>query len=149
MARTHSHRRGKSHSTRLASRHIPSWVTYSPDEITALIVKMAKDGLTPSEIGMKLRDEYAIPLVKPILGKSITKVLEENKLLPPIPEDLSNLLRRASRIQAHLKIHKGDRKSIHALELLEAKIHRLSEYYKELGKLPPDWKYSAVVAQLA
>lgn len=149
MARTHSHRRGKSQSTRLASRHIPSWVTYSPDEITALIVKMAKDGLTPSEIGMKLRDEYAIPLVKPILGKSITKVLEENKLLPPIPEDLSNLLRRANRIQAHLKIYKGDRKSVHALELLEAKIHRLSEYYKERGKLPPDWKYSAVVAQLA
>ncbi|MCS7116592.1 MAG: 30S ribosomal protein S15 [Nitrososphaerota archaeon] len=149
MARMYSHRRGKSHSTRLASRHIPSWVTYSPDEITALIVKMAKDGLTPSEIGVKLRDEYGIPLVKPILGKSITEILEENNLLPPIPEDLDRLLKRAVKIQAHLKVHKGDRKSIHALELLEARIHRLSEYYKSRGKLPPNWKYSAVVAQLA
>jgi small subunit ribosomal protein S15 len=34
------------------------------------------------------------------------------------------------------------------LELIEAKIHRLSKYYKRTGKIPENWKYSAVIAQL-
>jgi len=32
---------------------------------------------------------------------------------------------------------------------VEAKIHRLSKYYKRKGILPSDWQYKAVVAQLA
>ena len=114
-----------------------------------MIVKLAKSGLRPSEIGVRLRDEYSIPLVKPILGKSLTDVLKENKLLGDLPEDLERLLARARRLQEHLAIHKGDRKNVRSLELLEAKIHRLSKYYKRIGRLNPDWKYSTVVAQLA
>lgn len=148
MARIHSHRRGKSHSMRPTSKRVPSWSTYSIDEIVTQIVKMAKDGLTPSEIGLKLRDEYNIPLVKPILGKSILEVLEENGLKPSLPEDLERLMEKAKRLQEHLKVHKGDRKNVRSLELLEAKIHRLSKYYKSIGFLPEDWKYSTVVAQL-
>ncbi|MGH9992676.1 MAG: 30S ribosomal protein S15, partial [Nitrososphaera sp.] len=33
-------------------------------------------------------------------------------------------------------------------ELVEAKIHRLSRYYKRMGILPQNWKYAAVIAQL-
>ena len=149
MARIHSHRRGKSHSTRPTSRLVPSWLTYSPDEVTTLIVKMAKEGLTPSEIGVKLRDEYSIPLVKPILGKDVIEVLAENGLKPKLPEELERLLSRAKKLQAHLKTHKADRKNVRSLELLEAKIHRLSKYYKRVGMLPSTWRYSAMVAQLA
>lgn len=149
MARIHAHRKGKSHQTRPTSKTTPSWLTYSPDEVTTLIVKLAKEGLTPSQIGVKLRDEYGIPLVKPILGKSITEVLEENGLALPIPEDLQNLLMRAKRLQEHLAVHKSDRRNVRSLELVEAKIHRLSKYYKRIGKLPKDWKYEAVIAQLA
>jgi len=149
LARIHSHRKGRSHSTRPASKRAPSWVTHSPEEVEALIVKLAKSGLRPSEIGVRLRDEYSIPLVKPILGKSLTDVLKENKLLGDLPEDLERLLARARRLQEHLAIHKGDRKNVRSLELLEAKIHRLSKYYKRIGRLNPDWKYSTVVAQLA
>jgi len=134
---------------RPASRRIPSWVTYSPDEIETLIVKLAKDGLTPSQIGVRLRDEYGIPLVKPILGKSILDVLKEHNVAPELPEDLASLLDRAKRIQTHLQTNKADRKNVHALELVEAKIHRLSKYYKARGILPPDWKYEAAIAQLA
>jgi len=38
---------------------------------------------------------------------------------------------------------------VRSLELIEAKIYRLSKYYKEIGILPQDFKYSAVVAQLS
>ena len=149
LARIHSHRKGKSHSTRPTSKRAPSWVTHSPEEVEALIVKLAKSGLKPSEIGIRLRDEYGIPLVKPVLSKSITDVLRENNLLGELPEDLERLLTRAKRLQEHLAVHRSDRKNVRSLELLEAKIHRLSKYYKRIGRLPQEWKYSAVVAQLA
>lgn len=149
MARIHSHRHGKSHSTRPTSKRAPSWLTYSPDEVVALTVKLGKEGLTPSQIGMRLRDEYAIPLVKPITGKSIGELLRENKVAPTIPEDLQNLVERARRVQAHLAMYKSDRRNVRSLELIEAKIYRLSKHYKKMGILPSSFKYTAVVAQLA
>ena len=98
---------------------------------------------------MRLRDEYGIPLVKPITGKSVGELLRENKLAPAIPEDLQNLLDSARRVQSHLNAFRADRKNVRSLELIEAKIYRLSKYYKEIGVLPQDFKYSAVVAQLS
>ncbi len=133
---------------RPTSKRAPTWSTYSPDEIVTLIVKMAKDGVTPSEIGVRLRDEYSIPLVKPVLGKSVLEVIEEHGLRSSIPEDLDRLMKKARKLQEHLKTHKSDRKNVRSLELIEAKIHRLSKHYKSEGLLPRDWKYSTVVAQL-
>ena len=52
------------------------------------------------------------------------------------------------RLQNHLKTNKGDRKNVRSLELLEAKIHRVSKYYKTRNVIPKDWKYKAMVAQL-
>ncbi len=149
MARIHSHRHGKSHQTRPTSKAVPSWVTYGPDEVKAAIVKLAKEGLTPSQIGLALRDDYGIPLAKPVLGKSIGDVLVEAKLAPKLPQDLQDLIDRALRVQKHLQIHHSDRKNVHSLELVEAKIYRLSKFYKGKGILPDDFKYTAVVAQLA
>jgi small subunit ribosomal protein S15 len=128
---------------------VPSWVTYGPDEVKAAIVKLAKEGLTPSQIGLALRDDYGVPLAKSILGKSIGEVLIENKAAPKLPQDLQDLIDRASRVQRHLQVHHSDRKNVHSLELVEAKIYRLSKFYKHKGLLPDDFKYTAVVAQLA
>ena len=148
MGRIHSPRSGKSHSTRPNSKESPDWIDYSPDQIISLIIKLAKAENTSSQIGMKLRDEHGIPLVKPIIGKSITEVLKENNLAPETPEDLNRLLIRSSELQSHLKSHPGDRRNVRSLELLEAKIHRLSKYYKKEEILPKNWKFSVAVAQL-
>lgn len=149
MARVHAHRRGKSHSTRPPFPRPPAWVNYSRDEIISLVIKLAKEGVPPSKIGLILRDEYGIPLVKPIVGMSITQILREGGVQFQVPEDLQNLLRKAQSIQRHLSENRGDKRNIHNLELVEARIHRLAKYYKRRGLLPADWKYSAVVAQLA
>jgi small subunit ribosomal protein S15 len=149
LARIHSHRHGKSHQTRPTSKRPPSWLTYSADEVTSLIIKLAKEGVPPSEIGVRLRDDYGIPLVKPIIGKSVMDLLRENKLAPVVPNDLQNLLAKATRVQSHLNEYKADRKNVRSLELIEAKIYRLTKYYKKTGILPSDFKYTAVVAQLA
>ncbi len=149
MARIHSHRRGKSHSTRPSSKRSPTWVNYSQDEMIAQIGKYTKEGLSPSIIGMRMRDDYGIPNVKTFLGNSIKGVLGEDKSKQPLPEDLSNLVRRAARLKSHLENAHADRKNVRSLELIEAKIHRLSNYYKVKNELPMNWKYSAAVAQLA
>jgi small subunit ribosomal protein S15 len=114
-----------------------------------VILKLAKEGMTPSRIGLALRDDHGVPLAKPILGKSIGEVISDAKMRPKIPEDLSDLIDRAQRVQKHLTVHGSDRKNVHSLELIEAKIYRLSKYYKAKGTLPSDFKYTAVVAQLA
>jgi small subunit ribosomal protein S15 len=149
MARIHSHRHGKSHQTRPTTKSNPSWVTTTAEEAKSAAVKMAKEGVTPSRIGQSLRDDLGVPLVKPLVGMSLGKILAEGKAAPKMPQDLQDLIDRAQRVQRHLGVHKSDRKNVHSLELVEAKIYRLSKYYKQKGILPSDFKYTAVVAQLA
>lgn len=148
MGRMHTHRHGKSHSIRPATLRAPSWITQSPAEIEELVIKYSKDGLTPSQIGIKLRDQHSIPLIKPITKKGIGQILEENDLKAEMPEDLDNIVRKAVGLQKHLKENKGDNRNVRSLELIEAKVHRLSVYYKRIGRIPAKWKYKSVVAQL-
>jgi small subunit ribosomal protein S15 len=148
MARIHVHTHGKSHSTRPTSKSSPSWLNQSQEQVSSLVVKLSKDGLSPSEIGLNLRDHHGIPLVKPIVGKSLTDILAENSIKPDMPEDLEKLVTKALGLQKHLKIHNSDHRNVRSLELVEAKIHRLSKSYKRMGRLPQNWKYAAVIAQL-
>ncbi|MFB3048145.1 MAG: 30S ribosomal protein S15 [Nitrosopumilaceae archaeon] len=148
MGRLHTHNHGKSHSTRPITLKKPSWITQTPKEIEEIITKYGKEGLTPSQIGIKLRDQYAIPLAKPIINKGITQVLDENNLKSDLPEDLANIVNKSVGLQKHLKNNKSDRKNVRSLELIEAKVHRLQVYYKKIGRIPKNWKYKSVVAQL-
>ena len=148
MGRMHTHRHGKSHSIRPATLRVASWITQSPAEVEELVVKYSKDGLTPSQIGIKLRDQHSIPLIKPITKKTIGQILEENDLKAEMPEDLENIVKKAVGLQKHLKANRGDSRNVRSLELIEAKVHRLSVYYKKIGRIPQTWKYKSVVAQL-
>lgn len=148
MGRLHSHRHGQSHSIRPVTPTSPTWVKQNVQEIEELVLKYAKDGLTTSEIGVKLRDQYAIPLVRSITKRSITEILEQKGIKQEMPEDLNNIVRKALGLQKHLKTHTSDRRNVRSLELLEAKVHRLSSYYKKIGRIPKTWKYKSVIAQL-
>ncbi|MEM1514537.1 MAG: 30S ribosomal protein S15 [Candidatus Bathyarchaeia archaeon] len=140
--------KGRSHSTRPVGKRVPSWCKYTPEEVIALIVKLAREGNPSSKIGVILRDQYGIPLVKPIVGKGILKILRENNLAPRIPEDLDNLIKKAIKIVAHLHKHRKDTHNKRALQLVESRIHRLTEYYKEKGILPPNWEYKTLVSSI-
>ena len=148
MGRLHTHNHGKSHSIRPIDPKKPEWVKQTNEEIEGLITKYAKEGMTSSQIGLKLRDQHAIPLVKPIINKSITDVLKANKLMPDIPEDLNNIVMKAVNLQKHLKENRSDNRNTRALELVEANVHRLSTHYKKTGEIDQKWKYKSVVAQL-
>ena len=148
MGRLHTHNHGKAHSIRPIESKFSSWVKQDPKEIEELVMKYAKDGNTPSQIGIKLRDQHAIPLVKPIINKTISDILDQTDLKSEIPEDLNNIVTKAVGLQKHLKSNKNDRRNIRSLELIEAKVHRLSVYYKKIGRIPKNWKYKSVIAQL-
>lgn len=125
------------------------WVKLTPEQIGKLLVEMNKEGLNASQIGIRLRDEHAISSIKSVTGKSMKEFMEENGIKQEIPEDLEALVKRALSLQNHLKSNKGDRKNVRSLELLEAKVHRLSKYYKKKNILPKNWKYKSVIAQLS
>jgi len=134
-------RRGKSHSRRPVSRRAPSWCKYSPEEAEAFVVKLAKDGHPPSRIGTLLRDQYGVPLVKFVTGRSVTEIMESASIKTEIPEDLNKFLQKAAGLQRHLTKNKADAVNKRALELATSKIRRLAKYYKKRGILPEDWEY--------
>ncbi|KAA0011011.1 MAG: 30S ribosomal protein S15 [Thermoplasmata archaeon] len=141
MARMHARRKGKSGSKHPIERIHPEW-SLKAEEIEELIVKLAEEGKEPAMIGLILRDSYGVPDVKAALGKKLTKVLEEHNLLPPVPEDLNNLLNRRNNIKKHLEENPRDLHNKRRLHLIEAKIRRLVKYYKRKGRLPEDWSYA-------
>ncbi|MHA1754873.1 MAG: 30S ribosomal protein S15 [Candidatus Odinarchaeia archaeon] len=148
MARMHTRRKGRSKSVRPSIKKAPDWCKRTAEEVEALIVKYARSGELPSKIGVILRDQHGVPLTKYITNKRISQILKEKNLYPSIPEDLGNLLRRAYNLSRHLEEHPKDLHSRRGLQLIEAKIHRLSKYYKRERVLPADWKYRRGDARL-
>jgi small subunit ribosomal protein S15 len=141
MARMHSKKKGKSGSKRPSRKIAPPWTQYSKEEAFELILQLAKEGKSASHIGLILRDQHGIPSAKILIGKSISKILRDEKLLPKYPEDLMNLMKKAVRLRKHLEAYKRDKWNKHSLNLIESKIRRLAAYYKSSGVLPQDWYY--------
>ncbi len=127
---------------------VPSWIVYTPEEIEEIIVELARKGYGPSMIGIILRDQFGVPLAKPLLGKKIARILKEHGVNPPLPEDLMFLLRKAVNLRRHLQEHPKDFHAKKGLLDLESKIRRLVKYYKRRKILPPDWTYSPERARL-
>jgi small subunit ribosomal protein S15 len=141
MARMHSRKKGKSGSKKPIKPSVPTWTRYKDKEIELLIVKLSKEGHSPSEIGIILRDTYGVPDEKRITGKKVTKILKEKNLQTKMPEDLTALVKKAVKIIKHIEINKKDNTAARGLHLTESKIKRLTKYYKRTGRLPSEWKY--------
>lgn len=146
MARIYARKRGKAGSKKppVAGK----FADFKKDEIEKLILKMRKEGMQQAQIGLILRDQYGITSVRAATGRPVSKILEESKALPEIPQDLLNLLRKAVLLRKHLDTHKKDATSKRGLELLESKIRRLAKYYVKTKKLPAGWRYDSEQAKL-
>ncbi len=142
--------KGQSHSNRPARAGPPRWLKLdmSPSDVELLVVELAKKGYTPSMIGVLLRDQYGIPLVKQVTGRKLAQILEKHGVKIVIPEDLMALMQKAVNLRRHLDEHPKDYHSKKGLIEVESKIHRLVKYYKKTGVLPPDWKYEPEKAKL-
>eukprot|EP00742_Colponemidia_sp_Colp-10_P000148 GILJ01000163.1.p1 GENE.GILJ01000163.1~~GILJ01000163.1.p1 ORF type:complete len:175 (-),score=17.25 GILJ01000163.1:115-570(-) len=146
MGRMHSSGKGIASSALPYRRTPPSWLKVSPAELTDHVCKLAKKGLTPSQIGVTLRDSFGVPQVKNVTGSKILRVLKKNGLAPEIPEDLYHLIKKAVAVRKHLERNRKDKDSKFRLILIESRIHRLARYYKRTKQLPPVWKYESSTA---
>jgi len=148
MAKMHTRRRGSASSTRPVRAANPEWVQQSKEEIIKLVAKMAKEGLTSSQIGFRLRDQYGVPSVKLATGKSMVKLMKETGSKLDFPEDVRALMKRAVLLNRHLATNIKDLHNLRRLHLVEAKIRRLVRYYHRTGALPKGWNYSLESAKL-
>ena len=92
MGRMHSNGKGISKSALPYSRRPPSWLKTSPEEVVQQIVKFARKGVTPSQIGANLRDSHGIAQIRYVTGNKIIRILKAEGLAPEIPEDLYHLI---------------------------------------------------------
>lgn len=129
-------------------RTAPSWIDRSltAESLEAHICKLAKKGLTPSEIGVTLRDSHGVPQVHTVTGSKILRLLKKNGLAPKIPEDLYHLIKKAVAVRKHLERNRQDKDSKFRLINIESRIHRLVRYYKRTKQLPVVWKYESSTA---
>lgn len=148
MARKYSGKKGKSGSKKVLGKKQPVWVRHKAKEVEMLVLKLAKENKSTSEIGIILRDMYGVPSVKQATEKKISKILEEKKLTPKLPEDLMNLIKRALAIRAHQEQNKKDMTAKRGLEITESKIRKLAKYYIENKRLDSSWKYNPKDAKL-
>jgi Ribosomal S13/S15 N-terminal domain len=59
----------------------PTWLKTTPDDVVEHIIKLARKGLTPSQIGVTLRDSHGIPQVRFVTGNKILRILKSNGAL--------------------------------------------------------------------
>lgn len=148
MARLHSKKKGKSGTQRPKSKTVPEWSSVKNSELKEMILKMAREGMTPARIGLALRDQHSIPNVREHLGMPIKAFLKKEKALPEYPEDLLNLIKKAVRMSGHIKNSKNDVHNVVKLGHVESKIQRLAKYYSSKGMLPTGWRYDREKAAL-
>ncbi|CCM02174.1 uncharacterized protein FIBRA_04252 [Fibroporia radiculosa] len=164
MGRMHAPGKGISSSALPYRRAPPSWLKTTNEDVIEHITKLARKGLTPSQIGVTLRDSHGIPQVRFVTGNKILRILKSNGahdheiemmywliasaagLAPQIPEDLWHLVKKAVAVRKHLETNRKDKDSKFRLILIESRIHRLARYYKTKQQIPPTFKYDSATA---
>ena len=146
MGRMHAPGKGISQSALPYRRSVPTWLKLSNDEVREQIFKLAKKGLTPSQIGVILRDSHGVAQVRHVTGNKILRILKSKGLAPDLPEDIYYLIKKAVSIRKHLERNRKDKDSKFRLILVESRIRRLARYYKIKGVLAPVWRYDSNTA---
>jgi ribosomal protein S15P/S13E len=57
-------------------------------------------------------------------------------------------VKKAENLGMHYAKNRTDLHNKRALQIIEAKIHKLSRYYKRIEVLPKNWKYEAKIASV-
>jgi small subunit ribosomal protein S15 len=57
-------------------------------------------------------------------------------------------MKKAQALSVHIDKNKKDLHNKRSMQIIEARIHKLSRYYRREGVLPKTWKYKAKVASI-
>ena len=146
MGRMYIFGKGISKSARPYRRTPPSWLKLTGKDVSDKICKLAKKGLTPSKIGVILRDQHGVGQICHVTGSKVLRILRANGLAAAVPEDLYMLIKKAVSMRKHLERNRKDLDSKYRLITVESRIHRLARYYKQAGTIPPTWRYESSTA---
>nr|GMC97628.1 40S ribosomal protein S13 [Ipomoea batatas] len=111
MGRMHSRSKGISSSALPYKRTPPNWLKISSGDVEDNICKFTKRDMTPSQIGVILRDSHGIAQVKSVIGSKILRILKAHGFAPEIPEDLYHLIKKVVAIRKHLERNRKDKDS--------------------------------------
>jgi len=100
----HAPGKGISQSALPYRRSVPQWLKLTSDEVKDQIFKLAKKGLTPSQIGVILRDSHGVAQVRFITGNKILRILKGKGMAPELPEDCYYLIKKAVSIRFDIAI---------------------------------------------
>ena len=76
MGRMHNPGKGISRSALPYRRSVPSWLKMTSADVEEHIVKLARKGLRPSQIGVILRDSHGVAQVRRVTGNKIVRILK-------------------------------------------------------------------------
>ena len=141
MARMHTGRKGKAKSRKPEPESVNVPQDFSKGGIEKIIVEYAKKGTHQALIGQMLKEKHNVPYIKQYFGKRLGIILKENKAEGDFPQDMLDLFKRAVVMRRHIAKNHNDVHNKVRLGRVEAKIWRLTKYYKRTGALQADWKY--------
>ncbi len=90
----------------------PTWVKIKPAELEKLVVEMAKEGKSPAQIGLILRDKHGVPKSK-LFGKKITQILREKNV--GYQTDANIFEAKIEKLKTHLGKNKKDYSATNSL----------------------------------
>jgi len=145
---TGKHGKSKSRKPDVQQGSKPQGLELDNEQLTKLIVEFAKQGKHQALIGQELKEKHKVPYIKQVFAKRLGSILIENGYKKEIPQDLLDLLTKAITLRRHIERNHNDIHNKTSLQRVEAKIWRLSNYYRQNGQLPSDWKYDPVKVAL-
>jgi len=100
----------------------PSWIKMKPAEVEKLVVNLAKEGKSPAEIGLVLRDKHGIPKTK-VFGKKICEILEEKEV--EYKDEKFLVDGHVERLKKHIANNKHDHPASRSLSKKLWVVHKL------------------------
>ncbi len=137
----HTGRKGKAKSRKPEAESVNVPQDFNAGEVEKTVVEYAKKGTHQALIGQMLKEKHNVPYVKQYFGKRLGTILEANKVEGDFPQDMLDLFKRAVKVRRHLAKNHNDVHNKVRLTRIEAKIWRLTKYYKRTGVLPAGWTY--------
>lgn len=106
----------------------PVWLKMEEKELKKIIEELAKKGKSSSQIGIILRDQYAVPTTK-VFGKKLNSYLKELGI--DKNEVLENAEKKAENLKEHVKNNVTDRKAKHKFQKAQSRVNVLKRHYSK------------------
>ena len=103
MGRMYGPGKGMSSATLPYKRRAPSWFKLKPEDLSEQFCKLAMKGITPSSIGVTLRDSFDVAQVEMFTTIKFLRILKKKGLAPSIPEDLFYLVKKGVSTQLSIE----------------------------------------------